>query len=1186
MENPEGAETADGNGSELTALGFAPLEGSLVEVFGMDGVLVKSVEVQEEESEAQDVDVDGQRGRVVGWFAPERKYVVETFDGVLAAVPEDNVKEWLPPSAAEGGFDLAWPPGADSSDIFAEMVCQEIAVKGYCLIQTYMSDKEREEAKAAALQNGQRRFYRMKQEIDGAYMGFDNYTKVGHMDSDAAAEEAEPTDPLETCNRQMTTLGLLLTPLAPVNLGFSCHGRLTGLIRMSMDSKDEDELPVESIMDEEDATEWTANIESWIRFQQRRKLSILCLIANEGGDLWLYPKEGLGPKSVHIPITQNKILVFRHDLMGYSYQARGPSLALQTWVLNDPPMYQEIKEMQVNIGVPGEKGEVVVNPGPEVPEGPKASIMALTVRLPGEAWNPSQYWLMYGSGADTVSQWPYDRWETEPYYQEGADSTLTGKAYTCHGGFMTQEMITQFDNEFFGIDHKEAKSMLPGQRIALEVGYQCLVASGFTKQSLAGRRMGLWFGDVGPDWHSFQTEWGRFCHDVCPATLGTSMNNSVTAARIAHTFDLRGPVSSYDTACSASLVAMNAAHLLMFDSNTPRKDNAEALVAGINTLLGPGSFIGNCMATMLSHQGRSFTFNRSADGYQRGEGCGSIYLKLSDGNKKEEEERVCALIGTATNQDGRSASLTAPNGPAQQQVIKKSMRFAAINPNTVSIAECHGTGTALGDPIEVGALMSVMHQREFPILKTSAKSNIAHLEAGAGIAGLTKCIMMINVATAPPNCHLNTLNPHLTTEGYPVFFDTEDVDTGFSSLYCGVSSFGFGGTNSRADVYGCASKGHKAIIRYELPKPNPPRVQPIGQVLFICGTWSAWSEYEPMEGGRNSGVYNCAIVLGDCRWEKFYISCTEDTYEAIHPLIADADESAQIVGPDWDGKGLYWMVDGRKDNAAVGTVYEITFQWTPEKKTVSWRRAEDDLSDFKVLGTEYEHKYYLTGSWKQWAGFDEMSKVEGEDYYEGSFMIGFRFQEEFQIVRDADSQQCYYPSVAKCKKVGVPVLGPDGRGKGKNWLVKGPQHQIVIVRLSIDGGMAKVTIRSPTLGVRSWSCWESWVFSSSLRFYLTGNFNGGRFAPLEQSTTRGLHVCRVTLGPDGTASFQVIVDEDRSQVLYPNDELGLEGPDVDPTNAWLIEGLPGTTYEVRLDVTEHDRAKMLTWEQVVVKALT
>ena len=178
-----------------------------------------------------------------------------------------------------------------------------------------------------------------------------------------------------------------------------------------------------------------------------------------------------------------------------------------------------------------------------------------------------------------------------------------------------------------------------------------------------------------------------------------------------------------------------------------------ALCGGVNTLGEPG-FVGNCQANMLSHLGRNFTYDRTADGYQRGEGCGAFFLKLS-AESRDIEDRLACLVGSCANQDGRSASLTAPNGPSQQAVIRNSLRMAGVTTNDIAAVECHRTGTALGDPIEVGALLAVLeHGRENPLPHTSAKSNISHLESGAGVAGLLKCVIILLHATATPNVHL------------------------------------------------------------------------------------------------------------------------------------------------------------------------------------------------------------------------------------------------------------------------------------------------------------------------------------------------------------------------------------------------------------------------------------------------
>jgi len=1138
-------------------------------------------------------------GCCIAWLESSQTYVLQSFNGSFASFAEQELEEWSPPPAEEGGFDVAWPvidrgqPGKATMH-FAEAVSNALADKGYCFIQTFTSDEDREAAWESA-QDEDREFFRMKQEVETGYMGFDSNNKVAWLKDEASnPDELRYPDlddsAFENCHKNMEDLGSALQNSVK-HLNISYNYVMNPLLRVSMTkNEEEDYLPesVRDMMSDPDGS-WTLPIQEYLYWTRRRRLCAMQLFKSEGGHIWFYPKDQAflagGRTSMRVPATENKLLIFRHDIMDYSYQVRGRSLALQAWFMQDIGKSQAINELFVNLGQLGDVGKVVCNPGPEVPEGPKASIMALTTRMPGEAWTPSQYWCMFSMGTDAISQWPSARWELDLYYEEGADSVATGKSYTCHGGFVSQEQITQFDNEFFGLDHMEAKSMLPAQKMCLEVGYECLVHSGFNKQSLNGRRIGSWFGDVGPDWHSFQTEWPRFCPDVPATMMSTSMSCAGTAGRIAHIFNLRGAVSSYDTACSASLVAMNAAHLCMFDAEKPTTDNSEHLIVGVNTLLGPASFIGNCMATMLSHVGRCFTFNRAADGYQRGEGAAGVFLKTFAGDESDIENRACALIGTATNQDGRSASLTAPNGPAQQAVIRKSMRFAGINPHMVSIAECHGTGTALGDPIEVGALQAVMSDRTTPILQTSAKSNVAHLEAGAGIAGLTKCIMMVNMGTAPPNCHFNTINAHLSVEGYPVYFDTEDIDVGLSSLYNGVSSFGFGGTNSRADVYGECSRGHKSIVKANLPTVSLPKAMHIGQPIYIKGSWDDFSSYKAMDGGRY-GTYSCAVALGDSRWEEFHLCCSKDDVEVIHPLVKHAESTDQIVGPDYAGKGLNFLIDGRKDGMPPGTIYQIDFTWTDDEKSISWMPLESSLEDLEVIqeNEDVEHKYYLSGTWRKFTKngqeLQEMKKVD-DGIYEAGFVIRYNNFEEFQIVRDKDFNEVIYPSVSGTSKAGVPVQGPDWNGKGKCWRVNGKMHEEVVVRLQIVAGQASVTVRCPSYGERKWLSWDEWSVQNVQTFHAVSS---GQSTPMV-SESPGLHTCDVKSDEDGYMSFRIVVDNDEQLSLYPDFRLALCGPDPDGADqAWHIHGSRHSTYRLTLDFTGSDRMKMVTWQPLSEQA--
>merc|ERR1719401_1787894 len=234
----------------------------------------------------------------------------------------------------------------------------------------------------------------------------------------------------------------------------------------------------------------------------------------------------------------------------------------------------------------------------------------------------------------------------------------------------------------------------------------------------------------------------------------------------------------------------------------------ESVTGGVCTQIGPGSYIGMCGLNMISPVGRCFTFDESGDGYQRGEGVGLMYLKASDSDE-DYWQQSAVMLGCCINQDGRSASMTAPNGPSQQACISASMREAGLEARMINLAECHGTGTALGDPIEVGALRNVMEPRDMALCLTSSKSNIGHLEGGAGSAGLLKCILMLVAGTCPPNAHCRQLNPHLAVSGFPCFFDTEAIDTLMNSALTGVSSFGFGGTNGRCDIWGQARVGSR-----------------------------------------------------------------------------------------------------------------------------------------------------------------------------------------------------------------------------------------------------------------------------------------------------------------------------------------------------------------------------------------
>ena len=353
------------------------------------------------------------------------------------------------------------------------------------------------------------------------------------------------------------------------------------------------------------------------------------------------------------------------------------------------------------------------------------AIIGMGLRFPGGAHDAESFWHLLRDGIDAISEVPRDRWDIDAYYDP--DVNAPGKMSTRFGGFL--DGIDRFDAHFFGIAPREAVSMDPQQRLLLEVAWEALENAGQAPNKLSGSRTGIYLGISNSDYFRVllaDTE------KIDPyVTTGNAF--SVAGGRLSYLLGLHGPNLSIDTACSSSLVAVHlACHSLR---------NGEcrmALAGGVNLMLTPEININFSKAQMMSPDGRCKTFDARADGYVRGEGGAMIVLKrLSDA--LADGDHILALIrGTAVNHDGRSGGLTAPNGPAQEAVIREALANSGIEPAQVDYVETHGTGTSLGDPIEVralGAALAEGRDKDHPLMIGSVKTNIGHTEAVAGLAG-------------------------------------------------------------------------------------------------------------------------------------------------------------------------------------------------------------------------------------------------------------------------------------------------------------------------------------------------------------------------------------------------------------------------------------------------------------------
>jgi acyl transferase domain-containing protein/NADP-dependent 3-hydroxy acid dehydrogenase YdfG/acyl carrier protein len=417
------------------------------------------------------------------------------------------------------------------------------------------------------------------------------------------------------------------------------------------------------------------------------------------------------------------------------------------------------------------------------------AIVGMACRFPGGADDPASFWELLQNGRDAISPVPADRWDIEALFDPDPDAPARMSAR--NGGFLAD--VGGFDPAFFGIAPREALTMDPQQRLLLETAWEALEHAGIAADRLAGSASGVFVGICNGDHFNRLLSRGPESID---AYLASGNAHSVAAGRIAYFLGLQGPALSVDTACSSSLVALHLAC-----RSLRAGDSRVALAAGVNVMCSPETTIALSKAHMLAPDGRCKTFDASADGFSRGEGCGVLVLKRLSDAQVDGDHVLAVIRGTAVNQDGHSGGLTVPNGPAQEAVIGLALADAGVAAADIGYVEAHGTGTSLGDPIEVRALAGALgagRTQQSPLLIGSVKTNLGHLESAAGIAGVMKVVLALQHEHIPRHLHFRNPSPHIAWSEYPVRVTSEPVPwpRGERRRLAGVSSFGFSGTNA------------------------------------------------------------------------------------------------------------------------------------------------------------------------------------------------------------------------------------------------------------------------------------------------------------------------------------------------------------------------------------------------------
>ncbi|MFE9320840.1 HAD-IIIC family phosphatase [Nocardia sp. NPDC052278] len=414
------------------------------------------------------------------------------------------------------------------------------------------------------------------------------------------------------------------------------------------------------------------------------------------------------------------------------------------------------------------------------------AILSMSCRYAGAADSPEALWRLLDGNGDALTDMPAGRWDIDGLYDP--DTSATGKAYTFRGGYV--DGIDRFDAAFFGIGPREAAVMDPQQRMMLQLSWEAIERSGRDPRTLHGSATGVYLGVYGTG----------YLADPAPEQLngqvGTGLSPSVASGRISYTLGLHGPAVTMDTACSSSIVAMHSAMQAL------RAGECDlALAGGATLLMSPIAHIELCKLGVLSPSGRCAPFSADADGTVWAEGAGLLLLKrLSDARR--DGDRVLAVIrGSAVNQDGRSQGLSAPNGAAQEQVLRSALRVAGLAPHDIDYVEAHGTGTALGDLIEARALTRVFGPGRDPARPLgigSLKSNVGHTQAAAGVGSVIKLVLALQHERIPATLNASVPAPLVDWERSGVAVAAEPMPwrRGDRPRRAGVSAFGLSGTNT------------------------------------------------------------------------------------------------------------------------------------------------------------------------------------------------------------------------------------------------------------------------------------------------------------------------------------------------------------------------------------------------------
>ncbi len=561
-----------------------------------------------------------------------------------------------------------------------------------------------------------------------------------------------------------------------------------------------------------------------------------------------------------------------------------------------------------------------------VPRDRDVAIIGMACRLPG-ANSPEELWELVRDGRDAIVEIDRHHWNVEQLYDPAPEAP--GKMYVRHAAMVTG--VEDFDSGFFGISRREANSMDPRHRFLLEETWHAIEDAGIDPHSLRGSDTGVFLGA-----DEFFNDYLRTAPETALMTepyLATGTTLSFAAGRISYKLGLHGPSQVIATACSSSLVALQAA------ARAIREGECElAIVGGAKLMLDPAETIQLCKLRALAPDGRSKAFSARADGFGRGEGCAVVVLKSLNRAVADGDPVVTVVRGTAVNHDGPSSGLTVPSGVAQSRLIAKALADAGVSADEVTYVETHGTGTRLGDPIELRALAEAFPNRTRPLFLGAVKANIGHLEEAAGLAGVLKAALALRNATIPPQIDCEELTPLFDWDTLPAKISHDGLAwPADAPLIAGVSSFGMSGTNAHAILAAPAAlaapdkrrrqRGRESVFPFSARDAHDLKalLQAFLQQADALTACDVTQVAYTLQVGRQHHPFRLAVVAADL----------ETLWSRLANHVEGATAAAVFTG----------HLDGK--NAARASAFELTSASDPKAVAKQWCAGLD--LDWRLL---------------------------------------------------------------------------------------------------------------------------------------------------------------------------------------------------------------------------------------------